>query len=464
MPLILGTNSIKDTGYDVANSCRFNDGDSAYMHKTPGSAGNRRTFTFSCWIKRGALGHQTFFSAYNADDATRPDGMRFAADNRLYVNFRNTEDAIVSTARLFRDVTAWYHICVAVDTTQGTAANRVKIYVNGTQETVLTGDGAGDSASYMDEDFECGGFNRDNKHQIGSRAIDTPTLYFDGYMAEAVFIDGTAYGPTSFGEFNSDSPTIWQPIDVSGLTFGTNGFYLDFEASGNLGNDANGGTDLTEVNLAAVDQCVDSPTNNFAVYNAALGLGGTLAEANCEYQTADSYDNSNTAFSTIGVQNGKWYAEFLVTATSSGNSVIGAGYDPEAQQDGRSNFCQEIDEGWGYAENGNAYNNGATDLGTTYTTDDIVGVALDLDGNKIYWYKNNTLINSGGTAIDADELYFFGVSDTTAGGQTTVQANFGNPPTALSSAANDENGYGNFEFAPPSGFLALCTKNLAEEG
>jgi len=238
------------------------------------------------------------------------------------------------------------------------------------------------------------------------------------------------------------------------------------DKAGGLGKDTSGnGKHFSSHNIYGYsDQTTDTPTNNFAVYDAALGLGGTLAEGNCQYQTGSSYANSNTAFSSIGINKGKWYAEFKVTATSSGNSVIGAGYDPEIQQDGRSNFCQEIDEGWGYAENGNAYNNGATDLGTTYTTNDIVGVELDLDGNKIYWYKNGTLINSGGTAIDADELYFFGVSDTTAGGQTTVQANFGNPPYAISSGNADNNGYGNFEYAPTSGYLALCTKNLAEEG
>jgi hypothetical protein len=460
MPLILGTNSIKDTGYDVANSCRFNNDDSAYMHKTPAGAGtSNTTFTWSIWIKRTdtATAIPRLFEFYNT--SSYYISLRFrddVAQNLDFYSESNGGAVHLRTNRRFRDVGAWYNIVMRVDTTNGTADDRLRMYVNGVQETSFaarTNPGSSENLNFN---------GADDVQYVGRKWEDSD--YFDGYMAEVCYCDGQSLAPTSFGEFDSDSPTIWKPIDVSGLTFGTNGFYLDFEASANLGNDANGGADFTEVNIAAVDQCTDTPTNNFATYNGALGLGGTLAEGNCQYQTADSYDNSNTAFSSIGINKGKWYAEFLVTATSSGNSVIGAGYDPEKQQDGITNFCQSIDEGWGYAENGYAYNNSSTNLSTTYTTDDIVGVALDLDNDKIYWYKNNSLVNSGGTDIDANELYFFGVSDTTLGGQTTVQANFGNPPTALSSAANDENGYGNFEFAPPSGFLALCTKNLAEEG
>jgi hypothetical protein len=472
MPLILPGNvgSATASSSIVSNSCRFNDDDSAYMHKTPGSASNRRTFTFSCWLKRSALGIQTFFSAYNADDATRPDEMRFTADDRLYISFRNTEDAIVSTARLFRDVTAWYHICVAVDTTQGTAANRVKIYVNGTQETVLTGDGAGDSASYMSQNFQCGGFNRNSKHQIGSRAIGTPTLYYDGYMAEAVFIDGSALAPTSFGEFDSDTPTIWKPINVSGLTFGTNGFYLDFEDSSNLGNDANGGTDLTEVNLSALDQSTDTCENNFCTLNSLYyhSTTFTYSEGNTKATTGTAW---KTAGGTIGMTSGKWYWEF----TKSGSYVeIGIG-DLRGFAQGGSNFqglshTQDTNAIGIYynSSNGEIYSNNTSgaetnpgSYGASFDTE-VIGCALDLDSaqNTVTFYKANS---SQGAYDIQDPVDGYTPSFTIYNSNVTV--NFGGTQTvALSSAESDANGYGSFEYAPPSGYYSICTKNLAEYG
>ena len=250
MPLILGTNSIKDTGYTVANSCRFNRPDSAYMSKTQGS-GNRRKATFSTWIKGQHAGY--------AEQMIMSSGgnMNIYTDSgSLRIN-TGTGDYAYSTA-LYRDPSAWYHFCVAIDTEQGTAANRIKIYVNGTQVTVFSA--SGDPSE--DEDLNMN--VADETFYISKSAASS---YGDYYLAETVWIDGLQLAPTSFGEFNSDSPTIWQPIDVSGLTFGNNGFYLDYEASDNLGNDANGGTDLTESGLAATDQTTDTPTNNFATWN-----------------------------------------------------------------------------------------------------------------------------------------------------------------------------------------------------
>jgi hypothetical protein len=474
-------------GYEVANSCRFNDGDSAYMHKTPGSAGNRRTFTFSCWIKRGVLGIQTFFSSYNADDATRPDGIRFSADDRLYVNFRNTEDAIVSTARLFRDVSAWYHICVAVDTTQGVAANRVKIYINGgSVETSLTGDGAVDSASYMAQNFECGGFNRDSKHQIGSRAIGTPTLYFDGYMAEVCFIDGSALTPTSFGEFDEDSPTIWKPKDVSGLTFGTNGFYLDFEDSANLGNDANGGTDLTEVNLAATDQATDTPTNNFATLNP-LGMPSTnttFSEGNLTVNVASG--SSFFSIPTIGVSSGKWYVEGkLVTGTVDGGLTYSDyGFADRSDSAGQSLYSSSARVFWLSAWDSkiNYRTGGSTTAGlqtgkTGLSQGDFFQLYLDMDNELMYWGRNGSVTNSTGISFNGKESltgeYFFAFGDQFTSGTYKYSTNFGQGSIdgAAVTAYSDANGYGSFKYNPTvttdegsKDFLALCTKNLGAYG
>ena len=238
MPLILPGNVASATaavGYDVANSCRFNNDASAY--KTFGTPTSARKLTLSAWVKRGDITtDSTIFSVYTAT-SHRTD-IRFNPDEKLnlYENVGDAEKYRLVTTRLFRDPGAWYHIVLAIDTEQGTAANRIKIYVNGIQETAF------DTEVYPDEDYDLF-FGSALVHSIGSNTNDE--YYFDGYMAEVYYIDGLQYAASDFGEFDSDSPNIWKPKDASGLTFGTNGFYLDFEASGNLGNDANGGTDLT---------------------------------------------------------------------------------------------------------------------------------------------------------------------------------------------------------------------------
>jgi hypothetical protein len=295
-------------------------------------------------------------------------------------------------------------------------------------------------------------------------------------MAEFVGIDGLALAPTSFGEFDEDSPTIWKPIDVSGLTFGTNGFYLDFEASGNLGNDANGGTDWTENNIAAADQATDTPTNNFATlnplhFNATIPSAGTLSDGNLTFTSAQGSSAYPAFYSTIAATAGKWYAEFKATTASDSMIGIGDGI-PSGGYLGGSPYDYLL------FSNGNLYNNGSgTSTGyNSVSDDDIIGVAFDLDNNKMYVAINNTWQasgdpagNSGGQAITAASsttsgVYHFGAGDA-GGGTPAIQSHFGGTNTySISSGNADANGYGNFEYAPPSGFYALCTKNLAEYG
>ena len=294
------------------------------------------------------------------------------------------------------------------------------------------------------------------------------------YMAEIVFIDGTQNAVTDFGEFDEDSPTIWKPIDVSGLTFGTNGFYLDFEDSANLGNDANGGTDFTESNLAATDQASDSPTNNFSTMNPLdKKTGGTytFAEGNLEVQQ----DISRGTLSTFAVAAGKWYAEAKFISTSGSDCVIGViGFSNTANEDPGIPAT-----GYVYNQDGTKKNSDTdASFGDSYTTGDIVGIALDLTNLKIYFAKNGTWQDSGdptsgGTGTGAaytitapastpSGFYFFTHADELSTNKVTW--NFGNPPYANSSSVADGNGYGAFEYAPPSGYLALCTKNLGSDG
>ena len=466
MPSILGANTLS-SGYDVANSVRFNDDDSAYMHKTPGGAGNRRTFTFSTWVKRGNLGAGNIIFAANTQSTSDGYVAMYFSSHALRIRIYESSAKDVVTNMLFRDISAWYHIVVAVDTTQGTEANRVKIYVNGSEATKASG-------SYVSQNFDTS-VNNTVIQQVGVGRNSGSSLenYFDGYLAETVLIDGTALDQTSFGEFDEDSG-IWKPISVSGLTFGTNGFYLDFEDSSNLGNDVNGGTDLTEVNLAATDQSTDTCTNNFAVLNPIGNTNDQYANFSEGNLKVAGNDNTNGGYtnSTIAPSQGKWYMEFKAIDIQ-GSSYPGVGII--STQDATNNGqVGGATNSVSYRAGGTILTNGSTtDTESTYTDNDIIGVAMDLDNGAVYFHKNGTYQNSGDPTSGSSKtgsLYSFTVSDSyhfaTTVYQSTaiVSANFGSPPFTISSGNSDGNGYGNFEYAVPSGYYAINTKNLAEYG
>ena len=463
------------TAYEVANSCRFNNDDSAYMHKTPsGNGTSNTTFTLSAWIKRGntTVAIPRLFEFYNT--SSYYISLRFrddVAQNLDFYSESNGGSVHLRTNRGFRDISAWYHIVMRVDTTNGTANDRLRMYVNGVQETSFaarTNPGSSENLNFN---------GTDDVQYIGRKFEDSD--YFDGYMAEVCYCDGQSLAPTEFGEFNEDSPTIWQPKDVSGLTFGTNGFYLDFEDSSNLGNDANGGTDFTETNLAATDQTSDTCTNNFATMNPLYhppSDAPTLSEGNCKV-VSNSTSFLGGIGSTIGVASGKWYIEVKVTTRNTG-AQIGVTSDPS--EDARNNRAiGYLSTSYGYQEDGQEVTNDTRGTyGATYDTD-IIGIALDCDNNKIYYSKNGGWSDGDGTsdastpndyqtitapASTPTGFYFFGASDGSSSATNTYEFNFGNPTFSISSGNADANGYGNFEYAVPSGYLALCTKNLGSDG
>ena len=460
--------------FNVDNSCRFNDDDSAYMHKTPGSAGNRAKWTYSAWIKLGrASGAQRILlNGYSA--STDESRIFISSGQRLgtYNWVSNSADGNYETSRLLRDPSAWYHVVVSWDSDNATAGDRIKMYINGTEETSFNTESNPGSGS---DSF----ITSNVKHWMGA---SPDGQYFDGYMAEVCLCDGQTYAASDFGEFDEDSPTIWKPKDVSGLTFGTNGFYLDFEDSSNLGNDANGGTDFTEVNLAAVDQATDTPTNNFATLNplnVPTSTAPVFSEGNCQVVSQNASSKYFGATSTLGMTAGKWYAEFVAVSVSNGG-MFGANGSPgeQARNNGQVGYTTS---GYGYHNGGDKKtDDSGSSYGDTFTDGDIIGVALDLDNLKIYFAKNGTWQDSGdptsgatGTgaaftvtavASTPEAHYVFSVSDN-ATGSTTLQANFGGCPAfSISSGNADGDGYGNFEYAVPSGYYALCTKNLAEYG
>ena len=459
------------SGYDVANSCKFNDGDSAYMHLTTGSSGNRRTFTFSCWYKRCTISNATQSLLVGSSCESFID---IGSNDKLIVAMQDSGGSpSVTTNRVFRDVGAWYHICIAVDTTQVTDTNRIKIFINGTIIPV-----ADLTVTAWPSSSEQATFNDGNKHQLGANC--SPGQYLDGYLAEVCLIDGQALTPTSFGEFDSDSPTIFKPIDVSGLTFGSEGWYLDFKDSADLGDDESGNTnDFTEVNFAATDQATDTPTNNFCTMNSLDNYfqGSTFSQGNLEVaMTTSGVESYNT--STFAVSKGKWYCEVKYPTAS---AKIVTGVASEISKAIGTVLANE-EYTWAYeGENGNAKHDGnGVSYGNTYTTNDIISIALDLDNNKLYFAKNGTWQNSGdptsgatGTgaahtvtaaSLTRDGVYYFGSGKRHAD-TVTSQWNFGGCPAfAISSGNQDGNGYGNFEYAVPSLYYSLCSKNLAEYG
>ena len=476
MPLILGTNSIKDTGFNVANSWRNNNPDSSYMHITPGSTGNKKIWTFSTWLKRSKLSYDCRIFSTLGSSGSAYGAIQFGSDDKFvsYSYNGSGNDQYHRTNRQFRDTAAWLHIVMAVDTTQSTAGNRTKIYFNGVQETSWVTETIHD----QNDDSE---FNHDTKWFLGAGDPDDDQLFpFGGYMAEAVWIDGTQYAASDFGEFDSDSG-IWKPIDVSGLTFGTNGFYLDFKASGNLGNDANGGTDLTEVNLDATNQSTDTCTNNFATLNP-LSTGNkqaqrhvTLSEGNL-FAVGNSSSNNGNAYTTIAVNTGKWYCEIKATdVRGTGYPYIGVCNETCHNQGGQAGLDSSSGvDGVAYSPDGRKNINGtSSSYGNSFTDNDIIGIALDLDNGAVYFSKNGTFQASGDPTSGASKTnavhtftvgdhYFFALSVFEAA--SDVSCNFGSPAFAISSGNTDGNGFGNFEYAVPSGYFALCTKNLAENG
>lgn len=461
------------------NGLRFDDASSDTLSRTPSSAGNRRIFTYSTWLKghnADKKGSGYFFGAVNGSNT---DAIGITTTG-LQVSVNSATSGDLNTAQLFRDYSAWYHIVWAVDTTQATASNRMKIYVNGTQVTSF------DTETYPSQNYDFG-INNTGEHRIGN--LTGGSSFWDGYMADIYFIDGKQLAPTNFGV--TDSNGVWTPAATYTGDYGTNGFHLVFEDASSLGKDFGpGGNNFTVNNLTSIDQTTDTPLNNFATYNPLLsqvasvdGRGGSwngqLTEGNLASGTAvDTYNNQ---FSTFGLTSGKWYAEFKMSTTDNNFShgiVNDVFFSNLGSYIGQSTASGVRNIGY-YSQNGNVLkNNSAQYTGSTYGVSgtDVISIALDLDNNYVYFAKNGTYQNSGdptsgssgtgGVAIDADTTWFLGSTthSLSSSGLKISYANFGNPPFTISSGNADGNGYGNFEYAVPSGYYAICTKNLAEYG
>ena len=445
--------------YEVANSCRFNGASDDGLNRTLGTPTNNYKWTISFWLKRTELGVEDAIMTSFTNTQNR--GMLlFRTDDQLEILDLQSDSYVMQkkTNRKFRDVSAWYHIVISSDATL--SSPETKFYVNGVEETSFA-----TTNEYTQN--QANKWNSAIANYIGN---DSSTRDFSGYLAEFVFVDGQALAADQFGEFDSDSPNIWKPIDVSGLTFGNNGFYLDFEDSSNLGNDANGGTDWTVSNLTAVDQSTDTCTNNFATWNGVKPLTrGALSEGNLVFT---GVSGNETTYSSIGASSGKWY--FEVKGTTNGDRMSVGCAQKFVQGDQHQQTTNT--NGIGYdGVTGSLYvNNSDVATYSTYSNTDIIGVALDLDNRKIYFSVNGTWQNSADPSagsngyslpsnLSDEDFWFFAVSDTYGSGATAWSANFGSPQFSISSGNSDPNSYGNFEYGTEN-FYALNTKNLAEYG
>ena len=479
MAFLIGGANTLDDAYTIDNSVRFNDNDSAFLRRTF-SAGSRTTFTISFWLKRGNI----LTSDMNLFDAYKDD------NNRLFVYFVNDDLRIfgksaattyidVLTDRKFRDPSAWYHFVIAFDTTQGTEGNRIKVYVNGVQET---------SFSTYDVLENYATFFNDNTrtHTVGTRDDSGGEEgFYDGYMSEVHYIDGAQKAASDFGK--TDNNGVWIPIEYSG-SYGTNGYYLEFQQTGTgtaststIGADTSGNTNhLTSTNLAATDVTVDTPTNNFCTLNSVANSSmTTLAEGNLK-GTGNSSSNNGNSDSTFAVANGKWYVEMKCTTRNTGSSAyyptIGVAKAENLGRllNGGTGQAGNIADSAGYEADGNKRVGGTTSShGSSLSDGNIVQVALDMDNGAVYFGVNGTWQassnpESGSSKTNAAHTwtadgrnYMFGLASYNS---SVAEMNFGNPPFSISSGNADANGYGNFEYAPPSGYYALCTKNLAEYG
>ena len=445
---------------------------STYLTRNPGSAGNRQKWTFSAWVKRASLGaSQAMFTAGFGQNNV--DTLKFTSTDRInWFSYDGNTDYSIETTRKLRDVNAWYHIQAVLDTANGTTNDRVIIYVNGERETDL-------ATNTMPSQNYNGIFNNNSTaHYIGRYGWNS-NEYFDGEMSHVHFSDGYALAPTVFG--STDATTGEWKINTSPtFTLGTNGFTILKDAntitdqSSNSNNWTLGGGTLTKTE--------DNPSNVFATMNFLNVPTSNLPTFSNGNTTTVSSTNGSGRFggsSTLGMVSGKFYIEAKATVDSQySRNVIGISGDANTLARNNASFFGSDQEssGW-YSENGVInYNNSAQYTAATYTTGDIIQIAIDLDNNRLFYGKNGTWQNSGnpttstgaitlnGASACNDGAYFICQADDTGTSATSkFEFNFGNGyfgTTAVSSAGTNASNNGIFEYDVPSGYTALSTKGL----
>jgi hypothetical protein len=442
----------------------------SYLNRTTGSPSNADKVTISAWIKRTKPGaEQIIIGEYGS--STNRGKLQFKSNDTLeyYQIDGGSETIAMRPSRLFRDPNAFYHIVIQYDSAQSTSSDRFKIYVNGTQETVF------DYNTYPSQNLDF----RLNKSGVNLHIGQDGNNgnYFEGYISHIALVDNAISAPTVFGETDSTSG-IWKFKSPSGVTWGDNGFHLKFENSGNLGLDSSGEGNNFTTN-GNLKQAVDTPSNVYATWNPVYGFKtytSTYANGNTTVTTGSTQTEGNPA--TLGASSGKWYWEVKPSATSATSSPPdNYWYAIGAMAEQTTTDTHELGHnanaiGYYGADGTVRINDSNVATLSTYITGDIIGIALDLDNNLIYFYKNGAIQNSGtGISIPAASSTPFGfwfpaVGDWDNNDTYTLDANFGNGffgTTAITSAGSNGNG-SLFEYDVPSGYYALNTKNINTYG
>ena len=439
----------------TTKSLRFNPASSDYLNRTPSSAFNTDKWTISLWFKRGNLGIDTRLISCDNDNGSNDDYIRFDSSDQMEFMIYEGSSVVglLKPNRVFRDPSAWMHLVCVWDSANGTAGNRMRMYINGTEETSFATDtnpSSGANASFG---------NTSHPIEVGRRG-SANNQYFDGYMAEVISVDGQALAPTSFGSTNSDG--VWIPAIYTG-TYGTSGFNLQFENAAALGTDSSpNGNTFTVNNLTSIDQSTDYPEVNYATMNPLFAGDANITYAEGNLKTTAANQSQKNAVSTIAVSSGKWYCEMV---SRNGTNYPGFGImDSQSVLQTSVSYLGSSSDSYCMFQDGNYYTSGsASNTGTSWGVGSIMGISIDLDsGTKtIKFYKNGSQTHSATISTPAN-AYVFAVSHNDNG--TIAEINFGSPSFAISSGNADGNGYGNFEYAVPSGYYALNTANLAEFG
>jgi len=449
-----------------------------YLNRTPSSAGNRRTWTWSSWVKLHSVGSNNTTDNNILLNARQDDGnleiLQFngSTGTFMYANFTGAVAiSAFNTNAVYRDFSGWYHVVLEVDTTQATDSNRIKLYINGVQETSLVATYGG-YPIYPPQNTQ-GWINNTVNHEIG--AYNT-TARLNATLAHTHLTDGTAYNASAFGQTDATSG-IWKPILSPSVTYGTNGFFLKFANSASLGTDSSGNGNNFTVNGSGT-QTLDTPSNVFATLNPLINFQNSSSYSNGNNTvTGGGTGSGDSPSSTLAVSSGKYYCEVKIISTDAGGEGVGIididKWNPYANAD---EWFFRYSYGYGYANaNGNKFNNNSgSAYGDSYTNGDIVGIALDLDNNYLYFSKNGVWQNSGDPTSGATGT---GAAFNIASGNYVfsfyhyyshvLSANFGNGyfgTTAVSTPESDSAGIGKFEYSVPSGYYALCTKNIATYG
>jgi len=433
----------------IERSLRFNDNDVSYLSRTPSSASNRKTFTFSAWVKRSNISTGTYPNIFSSNNSSNyslngtyiwfypTDELGFSIDSGTYY---------IKTNAKFRDTISWYHVLGHIDTTLGTSSDRVKLYVNGERQTDLS------YATYPPQNHDTQ-VNNNVQHTVGARRYYSIDNYFDGYLAEINFIDGYAYDPSYFG-YTESQTGIWRPKRYEG-TYGTNGFHLEFKDNSStsaLGTDTSGnGNNFSASNLSVAagkdgDSFIDTPSNNFSTLNPLVksNYNQSLSDGNLTRS-----GGAKQTMSTFELLNGKYYFEYKAEDSNQNHSIGVCQIDTDT----RDRINTECAHYFGNGEY-KIENNNQTSGFASYTTGDIIGVAVDttLSPPKIWFAKNNTWQGTGnptttGYSLTSGKKYAFSTAHGSSSGSSTGTAFFG---------AHQ----GGFNYDPPSGFKALSSKNL----